>query len=196
MSGSGLRPPGESSVAPRGIPALPPADCAPRPVGEEAEAVGLEEAAVAPLTQVPEAFPERPAASNKGVGAGVPPIMAPPDVIGFIAVEVPMPEVPGMEVEGCADAPMPEHAAAALIEPSGDVPATDELMPGVASSVAPSGIPVAPTGAPGPMPSGEVTPSVEGAPVIMPTWAKAGLKHSKGQATAAIHIRFMEDSPV
>jgi hypothetical protein len=39
------------------------------------------------------------------------------------------------------------------------------LTPGVASSVAPSGMPVAPTGAPGPNPSGEVTPSELGAPV-------------------------------
>lgn len=166
-------------------------DCAPRLVGEEADAVGLEEAVAVPLAHVPEAFPDRPAESNKGVGAGVAPVMAPLAVIEFA-----MPEVPGMEVVDCADAPMPEHADASVIDPNAAVPATDELMPGVASSVAPSGMPVGPTGAPGPIPSGEVTPNVEGAPVIMPTWANAGLQHNKGQATAAINIGFMERSPI
>ena len=74
---------------------------------------------------------------------------------------------------------MPEQAVEAVIEPSAAVPAGGVLTPGVAISVAPSGIPVAPTGAPGPIPSGEVAPSGAGAPVIMPTWAKAGLQAGK-----------------
>ena len=97
-----------------------------------------------------------------------------------------MPDVPGMEVVGCAEAPMPEHAVEAVIEPSAAVPTGGVLTPGVASSVAPSGIPVAPTAAPGPNPSGEVTPSGAGAPVTMPTWAKAGPPPSKEQVIAAI----------
>lgn len=196
MSGSGLRPPGESSVEPRGIPARPPVDCEPRPVGEEADAVALDDAAAVPLTQVPEALPDRPEESNKGVGAGVPDIMAPVVVITFGAVEVTMPDVPGMDVVGCAEAPIPEHAVEAVIEPSAAVPATFALTPGVAISVAPSGIPVAPTGEPGPSPSGEVTPSGAGAPVIMPTWAKAGPALNTEQATAAIRNGLMENSPM
>jgi len=193
MSGSGLSPPGESSVDPMGIPTRPTVvPPAPRPLGEEADAVALDDAAAVPLTQVPDALPDKPAESNKGVGAGVTVVMAPvPVVIAFGAVDMPIPEVPGMEVDNCAAAPMPEHAVEAVIEPSAAVPAADGLTPGVASSVAPSGMPVAPTGAPGPNPSGEVTPSEAGAPVTMPTWAKAGPDPHREQATAAIKNRFM-----
>jgi len=163
----------------------------PRPLGEEADAVALDDAAAVPLAQVPDALPDNPAESNKGVGAGVPVVMAPVAVIVFGVVEVPMPEIPGTAVDNCAEAPMPEHAVEAVIEPSAAVPAADGLTPGVASSVAPSGMPVAPTGAPGPNPSGEVTPSEAGAPVTMPTWAKAGPQPDSEQATAAIKNRFM-----
>jgi len=196
MSGSGLRPPGESSVEPSGIPTRPTVDSAPRPVGEEAEAVALDDAIAVPLAHVPEAFPDMPVESNKGVGAGVPDIMAPVVVIAFGVAEVTMPDVPGIEVVGCAEAPIPEQAVEAVIEPSAAVPATLALTPGVASSVAPSGIPVAPTGVPGPSPSGEVTPSGAGAPVTMPTWAKAGPLPSNKQVTAAIRNGLMESSPI
>ncbi len=118
--------------------------------------------------------------------------MAPvPIVIEFGAVDVPIPEVPGMEVDNCAEAPMPEQAVEAVIEPSAAVPAAEGLTPGVASSVAPSGMPVPPTGEPDPNPIGEVTPRGAGAPVTMPTWAKAGLQPNKKQATVAIKNRFM-----
>ena len=194
MSGSGLRPPGESSVDPRGIPTRPTVvDCAPRPAGEAPGAIGPDEAIAAPLAHVPEAFPDMPAESNNGVGTGTPAVTEP---VAVIAVDVAMPEVPGMEVVDCAEAPIPEHAAEAVIEPSAAVPAAFGLTPGVASSVAPSGIPVAPTGAPGPKPSGEVTPSVVGAPVTMPTWAKAGPQANKELATAAINKRLMETSGI
>ena len=145
MSGSGLRPPGESSVEPREIPTRPTVDCTPRPVGEEAEAVALDDAIAVPLAQVPEAFPDKPVESNKEVGAGVPDVMAPVAVIAFGAEVVTMPDVPGIEVVGCAEAPIPEQAVEAVIEPSAAVPTGGVLTPGVASSVAPSGIPVAPT---------------------------------------------------
>ncbi|MGA7995092.1 MAG: hypothetical protein WCA28_09295, partial [Bradyrhizobium sp.] len=65
MSGSGLRPPGDSSVEPRGIPTRPTV-VEPRLVGELAEAVGPDEAIAAPPAHVPEAFPDMPAESNKG----------------------------------------------------------------------------------------------------------------------------------
>jgi hypothetical protein len=152
MSGKGLTPPVASSVDPMGMPTRPTVDREPRP-GDEADAVGLDDAVVVLLAHVPEAVPAMPVLSNKGVGA---PVMA----LLVLAIEV-----PGLEF------PRLEHAVAAVIEPRADVPAAPGLMPGVASSVAPSGIPVAPTATPGPIPSGEVTPSGAGAPVIMPTCA-------------------------
>ncbi len=51
------------------------------------------------------------------------------------------------------------------------------------------GKPFGPTDAPGTIPNEEVTPS-EG--VTVPTWANAGLAHSKGQAVAAINNGLME----
>jgi hypothetical protein len=180
MSGNGLTPPVASSVEPIGIPTRPTVERDASP-GDEAEPVGLD-AAVVPLAQVPEAVPaDRPAPSNNGVGAA-----------GSPAVGLAVPLVPGTDVVGCvADAPRPEQVDAAVMAPSGAVPAADGLTPGVASSVAPSGIPVAPTGAPGPKPSGEVTPIGAGAPVIMPVWAKADPQPSREQATAAIRKGFM-----
>ena len=67
------------------------------------------------------------------------------------------------------------------------------LTPGDVSSVAPSGIPVAPTDPPGLNPRGEVTPTVgiavSGSPTS--TWANAGL-HNNGKPTAATQKRFIE----
>jgi hypothetical protein len=67
------------------------------------------------------------------------------------------------------------------------------LTPGDASSVAPVGIPVVPTNPSGPLASGEVAPS---GGVSVPTWAKAGLPHNKGQAAAAIKKGLMAHLPV
>jgi hypothetical protein len=67
--------------------------------------------------------------------------------------------------------PMPEHCVAVPID---DVPSIG-LTPGVLSSVAPKGMPVAATGEPGPMPSGEVAPMLGTGLPIPPTCAKAGL---------------------
>ena len=173
------------------MPTRPTVDRVPR-VGEEADAVGLEDAVVVSLTQVPEAVPDTPMPSNRGVGAIVVPVMT----VLEPAIEVPALGFPGLEADGWADAPIPEHVEAAVIEPSADVPAAAGLTPGVDSSVAPSGTPVAPTGAPGPMPSGEVTPSEAGAPVIMPTCAIAGQLHSESQAAAIIKLAFMVYSPI
>jgi hypothetical protein len=68
------------------------------------------------------------------------------------------------------------------------------LIPGEASSVDPSGIPVGATDPSALLPSGEVALS-EGVVGIVPTWANAGL-HSKGNAAAMIKQRFMKDSPI
>ena len=53
--------------------------------------------------------------------------------------------------------------------------------------------PFGPTGAPGTVPSEEVTPS-EG--VTVPTWAIAGLQHNKGNVVATINNARMGDSPI
>jgi hypothetical protein len=79
----------------------------------------------------------------------------------------------------------------AIVEPTGD-PADVGLTPGVASSVAPNGIPVAPTGAPGPIPSGEVTPS--GTPVPVVTWADAVLQPRKADIIVATNKRLIDAS--
>jgi hypothetical protein len=184
--GNGLRPPVVSSVDPMGTPTRPAPEREPLP-GEEADAAGLADAVVPPA-QVAEAAPDTPALSKREVGADVPPI-----ALLVPAIEVPGLAFPDVEVVGCADAPILEHVPVA-IEPRGEVPAAVGLTPGVAISVAPSGIPVTPMGAPGPIPSGEVTPSELGAAVPVPTWANAGLQHNKGQAAATIKKCLMKDS--
>jgi len=64
------------------------------------------------------------------------------------------------------------------------------LTPGDVSSVASSGIPVAPTDPPGLIPRGEVVPSegiaVSGSPTS--TWANAGPADNRDQAVATIKI--------
>jgi hypothetical protein len=69
------------------------------------------------------------------------------------------------------------------------VPVTP-LGTGLTVGAAPTCKPFGPTGAPGTVPSEEVTPS-EG--MVVPTCANAGLKHNKGQAVATINNVLMED---
>jgi hypothetical protein len=54
------------------------------------------------------------------------------------------------------------------------------------------GKPFGPTGAPGTVPSEEVTPS---GGITVPTWANAGLPQNKGQAAATIKNGLMEYLP-
>jgi hypothetical protein len=177
ISGSGLSPPVASSVEPSGTPSRPTLDRAPI-VGDEAEPVALD--VTVPLAQVPEAVPEMPAPSNSAVGADVPEIAPVADDSPFIAlvgaVELPAPPV--------------EQIVAEVIMPGADGLIAVGLTPGVASSVAPIGIPVVPTAAAGPIPSGDVRPS-GGVTGAMPTWAKATPKSSIDQAMAAIKMPFM-----
>jgi hypothetical protein len=148
ISGNGLSPPTASSVDPIGIPTRPTVDRK-AIVGEEADAVGLDNAAA--LAQVPDAVPAMPAPSNSGVGADVP-VTAP--VAGD-------------------DPSAPEHVVADMVEPRSTPLEADELTPGVANSVAPSGIPVGATGTPAPMPSGDVMPMGAAMPVPTALWANA-----------------------
>ena len=145
IGGSGLTPPGESSLDPIGIPDRPTAASAPIPFGEEADAAGLDDALPPAVEHAPDVVPEVPPPSKSAVGLDM------PDVIVELAEQ---PEllpliVPGTKLLGGAG-----------------------LMPGVANCVAPNGSPTGPTGAPGPMPSGDVIPM--GGVVGEPICARAG----------------------
>jgi hypothetical protein len=160
----GLRPPTPNSVEPIGMPILPTDGM--DPVNNEVEAPGP---AIEPVAaQVPDAFPV---------------IMPPPSKTVFVVLDIAVIEPPAPSdapdealspKEACGIAPpMPPHVATVLAkELMGDVPDVIGLTPGVASSVAPIGIPVDATGGPRPMPSGDVIP--RGGPGEMlgpPTWA-------------------------
>jgi hypothetical protein len=137
----GLRPPPPSSVEPSGIPTMPTDD--PGPIDE---AIGGD--ALADAAQVPGALVIMPPPSKDAL-----PMPAEPP-----GVELPM--AGGATVIGLAMAAnagadeAPTHVASIM----GAAPDVIGLTPGVASSVAPRGIPVCPTGAFG-MPRGDVKPS-------------------------------------
>jgi hypothetical protein len=157
-------------------------------VGDEADAVGLDDAVVA-VAHVPDAVPAIPVPSNSGVGADVPDIVpvaedSPGSEPGVPLVEFPMPEA------AVCIAPMVlEHAEGVVIVIALEAEELDGLTPGVASSVAPSGTPVAPTGAAAPIPSGEVMPS-GGVMAPMPTCANAAPTSNNDQTVAATKITF------
>ena len=117
---------------------------------------------------VPEAVPGRPAPSKRV-----------PDVVLDIPVLVPPLKLPAGEL-------MPVHVAVLVLAGglSGEVPDVVGLIPVDPRSVVPSGIPVGGTGAAGPMPSGEVIPSGDGALVLI--WAHAG-PHNNNAAIAPIN---------
>jgi len=170
----GLRPPPPSSVEPSGIPTMPTED--PGPMDP---AIGGN--AVADATQVPGAL-----------------VAIPPPSKSI------MPDSPGIELPAPADAPVVKPAIPAdapvsgLPMPSGDgdeapphiapmigdAPEVVGLRPGVASSMAPMGIPVCPTGAFG-MPSGDVMPSAGRGKTFMRACAWAEPQHKR---TAAVRI--------
>ena len=94
------------------------------------------------------------------------------------------PNVPIGEVATVEHAPAP-----LLVLGTATVPVTP-LGTALTVGEAPSCKPFGPTGAPGTVPSEEVTPS-DG--MTVPTWANAGLKHNRGQAVATINNGLMED---
>jgi len=154
----GLRPPPPSSVEPGGIPTMPTDDPGPidEPMGGDA---------VADAAQAPGALAAIPPPSKGGAVPDVPvtepPVPADAPVTGLpMAADVPVSELP-MAADGGADE-TPPHVAPS----NGDAPDVVGLTPGVASSVAPRGIPVCPTGAFG-IPSGDVMPSGGRAEVLM-----------------------------
>jgi hypothetical protein len=156
ISGMGLSPPTPSSIEPIGIPTRPTADGEAIPVGEEADAAGCPDVALVMPAHVPEAVPTLPPPSNRVDEAEVP------------GVDMPMPtELP--VVEPVADRfPASELTPLQVVVlsaagPSGDTPEVIGLTPGELNSVAPRGIPVPDTAGAGPIPSGEVMPSGDGA---------------------------------
>ena len=182
------------SVDPNGIPvrAAPPGVVGDVDVGVDDEAILLEPEPHIPddpdVSSIPEVvdIPDDVDVPDVAVVADVvAPIVVPPP--SKVAVD---PNIPDGE------APRVEHVVPLLGIAIVPVEAVGiGLTPGEAISVEPIGIPAAPTGAPGPLPSGEVTPS-EGVGVTVPTWANAGLQPNRSEATAIVKKRFIEDSPI
>jgi hypothetical protein len=176
------------SVDPIGIPvrATPPAT-----VG----AVGVDDEAT--LLEPEPHIPDNPDVSIVPGFVDIPDVAGVPDVAVVEDVVAPTGVPPPSKVDvdpNISDGAVPtvEHDVPLLVT----VPVVDVgigLTPGDASSVAPNGIPVPPTDAPGLLPSGEVIPS-EGVVVTVPTWAIAGLQHTKSQAAVTIKKDFMEES--
>jgi hypothetical protein len=130
VGGGGLKPPGSSSDEPIGIPTRPTAASPAIPAGEEAVAAGF--AGPTPAMQAPDTVPELMPASNNAVGSEIPVVRA---------------------------AEPPQAELLPVIALCGTIPGNAAPTPGAASCVAPSGTPTGATGAPGPMPSGDVSPS-------------------------------------
>jgi hypothetical protein len=137
----GLRPPPPSSVEPSGIPTMPTDD--PGPIDEAIGGI-----AVADTAQAPGAVPLIPPPSKTVLPiAPEPPAAELPIPLGATVIELAM-------AADAGDGEASKHVTPIM----GAAPDVIGLTPGVASSVAPMGIPVCPTGAFG-MPSGDVMPS-------------------------------------
>jgi hypothetical protein len=151
----GLKPPPPSSIEPSGIPTMPTDD--PGPIDE---AMGGD--AVADAAQAPGALAAIPPPS-KGAEPDVP-VTEPPMPADAPVTGLPMlGGVPVIELPMAANGGVDETHVAPSI---GEAPDVVGLTPGVASSVAPRGIPVCPTGAFG-IPSGDVMPSGGRGEVLM-----------------------------
>jgi hypothetical protein len=186
----GLRPPAPSSVEPSGTPRRPTA-VEPIPDGDEAEDAGLPIELPVVTGHVPDAVPAMPAPSNTDVDPEVPAaeVPVPSDVP---AIELPIPEdVPGAEFSTPKDAcgtepPMPPQVE--LIPNAGfigDTPDVSGLTPRDCISVAPSGMRTGGTGAPRPMPSGDVVPSGGSTGVVC---AKAEVQPRRSAVKAEIQM--------
>jgi hypothetical protein len=160
-------------------------------VGDEADAAGPDKPLLPMVVaQVPDAVPVVPPPSNTDVNADTPAVDGPDKSavdVAVVALLEPK-EVCGIEP------PIPEHGKKLPVGTIGEAPDVVGLTPGVASSVAPKGMPVGATGEPGPMPSGDVMASGEG-PGDPPTCAKAGLPLTSAASIAAINTRSIWSFP-
>ncbi len=175
----------------------PTADGEAIPVGDDADPDGCDKSLAPAVAQVPDAVPVVPPPSNSAVEPDVPPVDIPePKDVPVVAVPMPL-DAPADEAlrpkEACgSEPPMPAHAVRELVGGiMGDVPDVVGLTPGVASSVAPKGIPVGATAEPGPMPSGDVMPSGDGPGemLVPPTCAQAAPQPMRTAAMAAVNKR-------
>ena len=162
----GLRPPPPCSVEPSGIPTMPTDD--PGPIDE---AIGGN--AVADAEQVPGAAAIIPPPSKSALPMPAePPAVELPMALGATVIELPM-------AAGAGADEAPTHVAPIM----GAAPDVIGLTPGVASSVAPMGIPVCPTGAFG-MPRGDVMPSAGRGETFIRVCASAELLQKRTTAVA------------
>jgi hypothetical protein len=154
----GLRPPPPTSVEPSGIPAGPTVDPGPMDEPKGGDAVADAAQVVGAVALMP---PPSKSAVLDSPGTELPmppdaPVVEPPIPADAPVIGLPIPVdagVVGLPMAAGADE-APAHGAPI----KGAAPDVVGLTPGVASSVAPRGIPVCPTGALG-MPSGDVMPS-------------------------------------
>jgi hypothetical protein len=165
VAGMGLRPPTPNSVESMGMPMRPTPD------GVDGDG---DAGVVVPLmpAHVPDGVPATPPPSKSGLA---------PEVAGA-DVAVFGDKFPAGELT-------PVHVARLLLVAGarGDVPEVVGLTPTDPSSVVPSGIPVGGTAGAGPIPSGEVMPSGEGA--LMPTCADAEPHpRTTAETTAAVAV--------
>jgi hypothetical protein len=144
----GLRPPPPISVEPSGMPTGPTDE--PGPIDEASGADAVADAAQVPATVAVVPPPSNSAVPDDPVMALAVAVSAP--VVEVAAGDAPVSGLGMIDDVGAGEAPA--HAAPI----KGEAPNVVGLTPGLASSVAPMGIPVCPTGALG-MPSGEVSPS-------------------------------------
>ena len=152
----GLRPPPPNSIEPSGIPA--------GPTREPGEANG----AVADAAQAPCALAVMPPPSNGALPDSPGIALARPAVLVEPAIPA---DAPVIALAVGVKLPMAAGDAPAHVAPSkGAAPDVVGLTPGVASSVAPRGIPVCPTGALG-TPSGDVMPKAGSGETLMRAWA-------------------------
>jgi hypothetical protein len=130
------------------------------------------------------------------------PLELAPQITPLPGNEAPIPSpIPPPSYVLAPDIPDEELPTAEHVEPKPaipTVPSVSGLSPGDASSVAPKGIPVGGTDAPGITPSGEVAAIPGVGSAIPPTCEKAGenaqLQLRRAATTVAVHRRFISVS--
>ena len=174
----GLSPALPISVAPMGRPT--------GPTGDPGDAVPAVAAAALPIgAHGPDALAVVPPPATP-VPMPPPPELAPMPPPSNVV----LPEAPVVALVTAADAAAADNApphATPVRGSSGDAPEMMALAPGVASSVAPKGIRVGPTGPAGPMPSGDVTP--KGSPGEMLGACACAAPQTKSATASAIAKR-------
>lgn len=96
--GTGLRPPGTSSLEPIGIPVRPTAAVAPIPAGEDPDAAGFDPTLMPAVEHVPDAVPAIPPPSKPAVLPDVPGVIV--DMVGAVHPELLPVIVPGTKLPG------------------------------------------------------------------------------------------------